>query len=65
MTIPTPSLDPDTIDCAGALIVREAGGIISDFRGTDEFLDSGNLVAGTPKVYAAMSRLLAPHAKDL
>ncbi len=50
---------------AGALIIREAGGRISDFTGTDAFLDSGNIVAGTPKVYAALSRLLAPHAKGL
>jgi myo-inositol-1(or 4)-monophosphatase len=50
---------------AGALIIREAGGRISDFRGTDKFLDSGNLVAGTPKVYAALSRLLAPLARTL
>jgi len=50
---------------AGALIIREAGGRISDFRGTDDFLDSGNVVGGTPKVYAALSKLLAPLAKDL
>lgn len=50
---------------AGALIIREAGGRISDFRGTDRFLESGNLVAGTPKVYAALSKLLAPMARDL
>ena len=50
---------------AGALIIREAGGRISDFRGTDAFLDSGNLVAGNPKVYAALSKLLAPFAGDL
>jgi myo-inositol-1(or 4)-monophosphatase len=50
---------------AGALIIREAGGRISDFRGTDAFLDSGNLVAGTPKVYAALSKLLAPHARRI
>lgn len=50
---------------AGALIIREAGGRISDFRGTDDFLDSGNLVAGSPKVYAALSKLLAPHARDI
>jgi myo-inositol-1(or 4)-monophosphatase len=50
---------------AGALIIREAGGRISDFRGTDAYLDSGNLVAGTPKVYAALSKLLAPHTRDL
>ena len=50
---------------AGALIIREAGGRISDFHGTDAYLDSGNVVAGTPKVYAALSKLLAPHARDL
>jgi myo-inositol-1(or 4)-monophosphatase len=45
---------------AGSLIIREAGGRISDFRGTDAYLDSGNVVAGSPKVYAALSKLLAP-----
>ncbi len=50
---------------AGALIIREAGGRISDFKGTDRYLDSGNVVAGAPKVYAALSKLLAPYARDL
>ncbi len=50
---------------AGSLIIREAGGRISDFNGTDAYIDSGNIVAGTPKVYAALSKLLAPHARDL
>jgi myo-inositol-1(or 4)-monophosphatase len=45
---------------AGALIIREAGGRISDFRGGDGYLDSGNVVAGNPKTYAALSKLLAP-----
>jgi myo-inositol-1(or 4)-monophosphatase len=50
---------------AGALIIREAGGRISDFDGTDAFLESGNVVAGAPKVYSALSRLLAPHSRGL
>lgn len=50
---------------AGALIIREAGGRVSDFEGTDKYLDSGNVVAGNPKVYAALSRLLAPYARGL
>jgi len=45
---------------AGSLMIREAGGRISDFHGTDGYLESGNLVAGNPKVYAALSKLLAP-----
>ena len=50
---------------AGTLIIREAGGRISDFKGTDAFMDSGDIVAGTPKVYAALSKLLAPYARKL
>jgi myo-inositol-1(or 4)-monophosphatase len=45
---------------AGALMIREAGGRISDFRGGDGYLETGNVVAGNPKVYAALSKLLAP-----
>ena len=36
---------------AGALIIREAGGTVSDFFGRDAFLSSGNIVAGNPAVY--------------
>jgi myo-inositol-1(or 4)-monophosphatase len=50
---------------AGALIIREAGGRISDLRGTDQYLTNGNVVAGNPKVYAALSKLLTPHAAGL
>ncbi len=46
---------------AGALLIREAGGRISDFRGGDTYLATGSLVSGNPKIYAALSRLLAPH----
>jgi myo-inositol-1(or 4)-monophosphatase len=46
---------------AGTLLIREAGGRVSDFDGGDGFLDSGNIVAGNPKIYAQLSRLLAPH----
>ncbi len=35
---------------AGALLVSEAGGVISDFDGGAEHLSSGNVVAGTPGV---------------
>ncbi len=36
---------------AGALIIREAGGVVSDFFGQDRFLSRGNIVAGNPAVY--------------
>ena len=50
---------------AGALLIREAGGRISDFQGTDRYLESGHVVGGNPKVYAALSKLLAPHARGI
>ena len=50
---------------AGALILKEAGGRISDYRGTDNYLNSGHIVAGNPKIYLALSELLTPYASDL
>ncbi len=35
---------------AGALLVREAGGMIDDFRGEGHYLESGNVVAGNPDI---------------
>lgn len=35
---------------AGELILREAGGIMTDFIGGNNYMASGNIVAGTPKV---------------
>lgn len=36
---------------AGALLVREAGGIVADFSGEDGCLDNGQVVAGSPKLF--------------
>ena len=48
---------------AGSLLVSEAGGIIADFSGETSYLDSGEVLAGNPKVFAQMVGLLAPFAK--
>lgn len=32
---------------AGSIIISEAGGIVSDFRGTEDYLLSGNILAGS------------------
>ncbi|MGB5345754.1 MAG: inositol monophosphatase family protein [Woeseia sp.] len=42
---------------AGALLIREAGGIISGLDGSDDYLDSGHVLAGAPKIYTALTRL--------
>lgn len=36
--------------CAGALIVREAGGIVTDFAGSPAYTKTGNIVAGNPYI---------------
>jgi myo-inositol-1(or 4)-monophosphatase len=49
---------------AGGLLVREAGGIISNLNGKDGWLQSGNVLAASPKIYDAMVETLAPHLTD-
>ncbi|ASG65148.1 inositol-1-monophosphatase [Idiomarina piscisalsi] len=41
---------------AGELLVREAGGIVSDFQGGHNYVQSGNIAAGAPK---ALKQMLA------
>lgn len=43
---------------AGAVIVREAGGIVTDTRGGDSFLETGDIVAGAPRIHAAVLETL-------
>jgi myo-inositol-1(or 4)-monophosphatase len=45
---------------AGALIIREAGGLISDAQGGEEFLSQGDVVAGTPKVFKSLLQTISP-----
>lgn len=49
---------------AGALLIQEAGGIVGDFEGNETWLESGNIVAANPKVFAQMLQTLAPHLTD-
>ncbi len=54
---------------AGALLVREAGGIIGDLWGGDDYMASGNVLGANPKVFHAMKQVIdacsaeAPHSR--
>ena len=48
---------------AGSLIIREAGGIVSGLDGSENFLDSGHILCGTPKIYAGLAKLCARDIK--
>jgi myo-inositol-1(or 4)-monophosphatase len=41
---------------AGALMVREAGGIVSDFAGEADFIAKGEVIAATPRIYAEFAK---------
>ncbi|VDY34924.1 Inositol-1-monophosphatase [Morganella morganii] len=43
----------------GELLVREAGGIVTDFTGNHRYIDSGNIVAGSPRVVRELLAELA------
>jgi len=46
---------------AGSLLIREAGGLISELEGNEDYLTTGNVIAGSPRVHAALTKLLTPH----
>ena len=48
---------------AGTLLIQEAGGRIGTLTG-GEYTQGGNVLAGSPKVYAALLELLAPHIPE-
>ncbi len=43
---------------AGAVLVREAGGVITDLDGSDGFLDTGNIIAGNKAIHGALRPLV-------
>ncbi len=49
---------------AGALLVREAGGLVTDFAGGSGWSESGNIVAGAPKVCHAILQRIQPLLPD-
>ena len=49
---------------AGGLLVMEAGGIVSDFSEKNEWLESGNIIATTPKIYEPLIKIIQSHITD-
>jgi myo-inositol-1(or 4)-monophosphatase len=48
---------------AGTLLITEAGGMVGTLDGS-EYKQQGDIVGGTPKVYAPLLELLAPHVPE-
>jgi len=50
---------------AGGLMIREAGGIISGLDGSEDYLETGHVLTGTPKIYAGLAKLCASDIKAI
>jgi myo-inositol-1(or 4)-monophosphatase len=50
---------------AGSLIIREAGGIISGLDGSENFMETGHVLTGPPKIYSSLAKLCAKEIKAL
>jgi myo-inositol-1(or 4)-monophosphatase len=46
---------------AGALLISEAGGLVGDLAGEANYLATGNIIAGTPKVFGQLLQTIANH----
>jgi len=46
---------------AGILLVREAGGIVTDFSGDGNYLETGNVVAAAPKLFPELFETIKRH----
>ncbi len=50
---------------AGCLIIREAGGIVSALDGGENYMETGHVLCGTPKIYSQLARLFAPDIREM
>ena len=49
-------------DCAaGCLLITEAGGLVGDLAGGESYMKTGNIVAGTPKVFSQILQVIDAH----
>jgi len=48
---------------AGCLLIREAGGLVSDLDGEEGYLDKGHIACGSPKIFGQLLPLLSTEHK--
>jgi len=49
---------------AGVLLIKEAGGVVTDFSFNEYYIQSGNVIAGNPKMHQIMFKLIEPYVTD-
>lgn len=48
---------------AGSLLIKEAGGLISDLNGGEDYINQGDVIAGNPKIFKSLIQTLIPVIK--
>ena len=48
---------------AGTLLITEAGGLVGDLSGESDYMKTGNIVGGNPKIFSQLVQIIAPHLK--
>ncbi len=46
---------------AGSLLITEAGGLVGDLSGEANYMQTGNIVGGNPKLFGQLLQIIAPH----
>jgi len=46
---------------AGSILISEAGGLVCDFSGESNYLSSGNIIAGTPRIFHPLLQIVQNH----
>ena len=47
------------------MLIREAGGIVSALDGAENFMDTGHVLCGTPKIYSSLAKLFAEDIRGM
>lgn len=50
---------------AGILMIKEAGGLVCDFESGEDYLRSGNVIAGNPKILKPLVKALGPQLNNI
>ena len=50
---------------AGILLIREAGGMLADFKGGSSYFELGNIVCASPKVFKPLLQIVGKHMGNI
>jgi len=48
---------------AGILLITEAGGLVGDLEGEANYMESGRIIAGNPKIFVQLLQAIQPHVR--